>query len=106
MATKDKAAELVIERAVDFRMALSNKRKYPIVQFDAFATAVRLYADLIRDDQLIHKKVVQEVNGLTDYLRLERKRIPEKILAEADRLQCLVFAGFDPYFDCDEPPGL
>lgn len=106
MAKKDEAAELVVKRAADFQMALSNKRKYPVVEFEAFATAVRQYADLIRNDRLIHKKVVQEVHGLTGYLRLERKRIPDGVLLEADRLECLVFAGYDPYFDGDEPPGL
>ena len=99
MAKKDEVAELIVERATDFKMALSNKRKYPAVEFEVFATAVRQYADLIRNDRLIHKKVVQEVHGLRDYLRLERKRIPDGVLAEADRLECLVFAGYDQYFD-------
>lgn len=106
MTKKDEAAELVLKRAFDFQMALSNKRKYPVAEFKLFANAVRQYADLIRNDRLIDKKVVHEINGLTDYLRLERKRVPDGVLAEADRLECLVFAGYDPYFEGDEPPGL
>ena len=97
---------MIVERAADFKIALSNKRKYPVAEFEVFATAVRQYADLIRNDRLTHKKVAQEVHGSTDYLRLERRRIPEGILAEADSLECLVFAGYDPYFEGDEPPGL
>ena len=46
------------------------------------------------------------INGLTEFLRLERKRVPGRILSEADRLECLFFGGFDPHFEGDEPPGL
>ena len=37
---------------------------------------------------------------------VERKRVPGKVLYEADRLECLFFAGYDPHFEGDEPPGL
>jgi hypothetical protein len=46
------------------------------------------------------------VNGLVQYLRSERKRVPEEILLEAERLECLLFLGYDPHFDGDEPSGL
>jgi hypothetical protein len=36
---------------------------------------------------------------------MERKRVPESVLMDADRLQCTIFAGYDPYFEGDEPPG-
>jgi hypothetical protein len=49
---------------------------------------------------------VQAVNGLREFLQVERKRIPGSILFEADRLECQFFAGYDPSFDGDEPPGL
>jgi hypothetical protein len=39
-------------------------------------------------------------------LELERKRVPGEVLAEADRLECQLFAGYDPFFEGDEPPGL
>jgi hypothetical protein len=38
---------------------------------------------------------VQVVNGLTNSLKVERQHIPKEILAEADRLECLMFAGYD-----------
>jgi hypothetical protein len=44
--------------------------------------------------------------GLTEFLRLERKRVRGRILSEADRLECLFLDGFDPHFEGDEPPGL
>jgi hypothetical protein len=43
---------------------------------------------------------------LREFLEVERKRIPGDILFEADRLECRLFAGYDPNFDGDEPPGL
>jgi hypothetical protein len=57
-------------------------------------------------DALIHRKVAGEISGLADYLGLERKRVPDDVLFEADRLQCLLFSGYDPSFEGDEPPGL
>ncbi len=36
----------------------------------------------------------------------ERKQVPGDVLRDAERLECLPFAGFDPYFLGDEPPGL
>jgi hypothetical protein len=46
------------------------------------------------------------VNGLVDFLRVERKQVPADVLRDADRLECLFFGGYDPYFVGDEPPGL
>jgi hypothetical protein len=43
---------------------------------------------------------------MTDYLMCERKRVPEEVVVEAQRLESLVFAGYDSYFEGDEPPGL
>jgi len=55
---------------------------------------------------LIHRKVVVAVNGLTDFLQVERTRVPGQVLRDAGRLECLLFSGYDPHFDGDEPPGL
>ena len=55
---------------------------------------------------MVHKSVVQAVNGLREFLQVERKRIPGNILFEADRLEYQLFAGYDPSFERDEPPGL
>jgi hypothetical protein len=46
------------------------------------------------------------MNGLRELLQQERKRVPGTVLFEADRLECLFFAGYDPHFEEDEPPGL
>ncbi|MGC4066348.1 MAG: hypothetical protein QM784_17300 [Polyangiaceae bacterium] len=64
------------------------------------------YANATANDELIHRSVVQSVHGLRAYLEVERKRIPDNILYDADRLETILFAGYDPYFEGDEPPGL
>jgi hypothetical protein len=46
------------------------------------------------------------VHGLLEYLQSERKSVPNEVLMEAKRLECLLFLGYDPHFDGDEPPGL
>jgi hypothetical protein len=91
---------------MDFQGALSNKRKYPVQQFRTFSEAGRNYAEATKSDPLIHRVVVEAVNGLTEYLSLERKRVPEVVLRDAERLESLIFSGYDCYFEGDEPPGL
>jgi len=39
---------------------------------------------------MIYRDVVQSVQGLVDYLRVERTRVPGEVLIEADRLECLL----------------
>ena len=103
---KDRAAAEVVERHVDFELALSNKRKYPVQEFRAFVQSARRYIEMTEHDALIHKTIAHAVNGLREYLEVERKRVPGDILFEADRLECQLFAGYDPSFEGDEPPGL
>jgi hypothetical protein len=104
---KDRVALSVADRHADFEAALAaNRRKYPIPEFRLFAEAVRNYVEKTRSDDMVHRAVVGAVNGLVDELTVERKRVPGEVLFEAERLECLVFLGYDPNFDGDEPPGL
>jgi hypothetical protein len=91
---------------LEFQDALSDKRRYPLQSFQAFVEAARRYAELTKSDPLIHRKVVAAVNGLADFLEVERKRVPQQVLWDAERLECLLFSGYDPHFEGDEPPGL
>lgn len=92
---------------MDFQAALTdNKRKYAIREFQALAQSLRQYIESTQRDSLIHRKVVNVVHELKDHVELERQRIPDIVLSEADRLECLLFSGYDPYFQGDEPPGL
>ena len=103
---KDRIARQTAGLRVTFDMALSNKRKYPVAEFKAFVQSARRYIEITAGDPMIHKSVVRAVNGLREFLEVERKRIPGDILFEADRLECQLFAGYDPSVDGDEPPGL
>ncbi|MEX2264715.1 MAG: hypothetical protein WD696_22365 [Bryobacteraceae bacterium] len=105
-STKDHLAAEVVSRWVEFQTALSDKRKYPLQQFRSLADVTRRYVQATRDDALIHRSVVEAINGLTDFLTAERKHVPQDVLSDAERLECLVFGGYDPHFEGDEPPGL
>jgi hypothetical protein len=67
---------------------------------------VRRNIEMIQRDPMVHKSVARAVNGLREFLEVERKRVPGGILFEADRLECRFFEGYDPSFEGDEPPGL
>jgi hypothetical protein len=103
---KDRIARQFADLRITFDMALSNQRKYPVAEFKAFVQSARRYIEITTGDPMIHKSVSRAVNGLREFLELERKRIPGDILFEADRLECQLFAGYDPNFDGDEPRGL
>ena len=68
--------------------------------------ATKRYAEVMKSDSLIHKSVAAAVHGLVDFLGTERKRVPGDVLRDSERLKYLLFSGYDPYFDRDEPPGL
>jgi len=104
---KDRLAALVIDRHCAFEEALAGSRKrYPRREFRSFAGVLRQYVDATREDEMLHRGVVSAVNGLVEYLRSERKRVPAEVLLEAEALECLLFLGHDPHFDGNEPPGL
>ena len=103
---KDRAAEMVLDLWCAFQVELAGRRKYAVQEFFSFAAAARRYIELTRRDQLVRRDVVAVMNGLTQSLQLERKRVPGAVLYEADRLESLFFAGYDPHFEGGEPPGL
>jgi hypothetical protein len=84
----------------------SERRQYPARQFYLFWKAAKRYAKLTKSDSLIHRAIAEAVNGLVDFLETERKRVPADVIRDAHRLECLLFCGYDPDFQGDEPPGL
>lgn len=109
MATseKDRLAEEAVDRWEDFQQSLaSEKRRYPIQQFQAFWSVAARYAKLTSSDSLIHKRLAAAVNGLRDFLVAERRQVPGDVLRDAERLECFLFSGYDPHYVDDEPPGL
>jgi hypothetical protein len=84
----------------------ASKRNYPIQQFRAFWSATKPYAELTKSRSLIHKSVAAAVYELVDFLGAERKPVPGEVfgMLDAERLECLLFKEYDPYFVGDEPP--
>ena len=104
---KDRLAALVIDQHCALQEALAgNRKRYPTREFRAFAAVMRQYVEATGKDEMLHRSVVCAVNGLVEYLQSERKRVPNEVLLEAERLECLFFLGYDPHFDGGEPPGL
>ena len=103
---KSRLAAEAVAAWTEFQFALTDKGKYPVAQFRAFAEATRRYIAATRHDPLINRKIATALNGLLEFLRLERKRVPGEVLWEAEALECLLFSGYDPHFEGDEPPGL
>ena len=77
-----------------------------MAEFKSFVAAAKRYIEALGKDPLIHRDVVSVMSGLREFLEIERKRVPGEVLYEADQLECLFFAGYDPHFEGDEPPGL
>jgi hypothetical protein len=104
---KERLAAAAVAQHCAFEEALAGARRtYPTRVFKSFAAAVRRYVDATRGDKMIHRDVVTAVHGLIEFLRSERKRVPDEVLLEAERLECILFLGHDPHFEGDEPPGL
>jgi hypothetical protein len=80
--------------------------QYLIQQFKAFWAVTKRYTELTRSDALIHRSLAGAVDGLADFLEVERKGVPGPVLRDADLLECLLFSGHGPHFEGDEPPGL
>jgi hypothetical protein len=104
---KDQFSAQVMEHWAEFQESLSSqKRSYPTRKFEVFWNAAKRYVELTKCEPLIHRAVAEAINGLVDFLEVERKRVPEDVLLDAERLECLLFSGYDPFFEGDEPPGL
>jgi PAS domain S-box-containing protein len=79
---KDRLAAEAMQCWADFQEGLSShKQKYPVQQFRAFWAVTKRYAELTRSDLLIHRSVAGAVNGLLDFLEVERKRVPGDVLS-------------------------
>jgi hypothetical protein len=96
-----------VDKHVCFETALAeNRRSYPLAEYNAFVQATRRYIESIGRGNLIDRRVASILYGLSEYLRLERKKVPDQVFSELQRLECLLFDGYDPHFEGDEPPGL
>lgn len=88
----------------------SGARRKPEALSDARVPGLRCHDATVPrctgEDEMLHRNVVRAVHGLLEYLQSERGSVPNEVLVEAERLECLLFLGYDPHFDGGEPPGL
>ncbi|MBV8864931.1 MAG: hypothetical protein JO210_05965 [Acidobacteriaceae bacterium] len=104
---EERLASLLLRHYEEFDTALlDQKRRYPITEFRAFAQTAHRYLNGRQGDSFVRMDIVRLFYHLAETLQSERKRIPAEVLWEAERLECLLFAGYDPHFKGDEPPGL
>lgn len=102
-----KLAEDVMNAYVDFEIHFNDKRKeFPAEDFKAFFEAVVRYVESVRRNQIIHRNVAATVNGLRNMLELKFSHVPDEAIYDTDRLECMLFSDYDPYFEGGEPPGL
>lgn len=105
-SSPDQLAMYVQECLATFESALHGRGPFPRQDFDHFFDAVIQYVEATKAEARIHRTVANVIAGLNDVLGLDIYKTPGEVLAKVDRLVCMLFAGFDPYFEGDEPPGL
>ena len=103
---KDRLAAEAMDLWWEFERAYTKKLKFPMEQFRAFWIATRRYAELTRSDTEINKALAGAVHELASTFGWSGKTVESNVVADIERLECLLFDGYDPYFEGDEPPGL
>ena|SRR3989337_2526872 len=101
----DKLAEDVMNAYADFETHFYAKGPFPMLYFKAFFEVVVRYTETIKNSPMINRKVASAVNGLREMLE-KSSHAPGQAISDADRLECMLFSEYDPYFEGDEPPGL
>ena len=64
------------------------------------------YAELTRSGEIVRRDMAAAGHELTTIYGWASMAPEDDVIAEIVRLECLVFSGYDPYFDGDEPPEL
>lgn len=105
-ADSNKLAEDVVDAYAEFETHLCEKGSFPMFYFTAFFEAAAHYIESMKNSPMIHRNVANSINGLRDILELKSSRAPGQAISNADRLECMLFREYDPYFEGDEPPGL
>ena len=106
MGAEHDLAEAVAQARGALDVALAGRRQWPRAEFQRRVEAVLAYTQSTAGEQMIHRTVACAVSGLREYLEVACKRVPGNALAEADRLETMLFSDYDPHFEGDEPPGL
>jgi len=93
----------VLDARAQFDMQLHGEKAYPLKAFEELWLALNQYAAALGDRRSLNRDVAWKINGLREYLELERFHTPGEVLAKADRMEMILFAGYDPYFEGNEP---
>lgn len=102
----DALARRVLDARAEFDEQLLGKkrRRFPVNEFEKLWCIFLDYWTAMRRLDWLHRDVAREIVGLCEYLALECYESPGEILAKADRMECMLFADRDPYFEGIEPP--
>ena len=102
----DNLAEEALNAYAEFETHLYEKGPFPLIHFRSFFEAAVRYIESIKNCPMIHRSIASAINGLRDVLELKSSRAPGQAISDADRLECMLFSEYDPYFEGHEPPGL
>ena len=101
----DKLAENVMDAYVEFQSRFNGKGPFPMNYFQTFFEVAVRYIESVKNSPMIHRNVASTISDLREILELTSSRTPGGI-ADVDRLECMLFSEYDPYFEGHEPPGL
>jgi len=101
--TLDILAGKVLDARAQFDLQLHGEQTYPLKAFEELWLALNQYAAALGDSRSLNRDVAREISGLREYLELESFHTPGEVLAKADRMEMILFAGHDPYFESNEP---
>jgi hypothetical protein len=102
----DRLAEEVMNAYVEFDARLHGKGRFPNRHLKTLLNAVVCYVGATKDEKMIHRSIASALSGLRDILSLQTSRVSDRVIADTNRLECMLFSGYDPHFEGDEPPGL
>jgi len=101
----DALADQVLAARAEFDARLTGKRsRFPSEELRTLFEAVQKYCAAMEGLDWLHRDVASEISGLREFLQWEKFKSSGEALALADRMECMLFAGYDPYFDGVEPP--
>ena len=102
-STLDILAGKVLDARAEFDMQLHGEKTYPLRAFEELWLALNQYAAALGNSRSLNRDVAWKINGLREYLELDSFHTPGEVLAKADRMEMILFAGYDPYFEGHEP---
>lgn len=102
-STLDILAGKVLDARAEFDMQLHGEKTYPLKAFEELWLALNQYAAALGNSRSLNRDVAWKINGLREYLELDSFHTPGEVLAKADRMEMILFAGYDPYFERHEP---